>query len=160
MVAKAATKAKYTCQCGTRVTKGYAYRHDTGEKHQGYLRSQNTGDTDNPVVPRTLPDFTIPDLTDVSIGFGPYPKPEVVAEVLPLDLQSIIDCKDSPILKAKSLRQAFSARGWPNPDHEGTVQDFMDQYNIPYYGWDKGDSLTERRQRVIAWEKEQIYGKL
>jgi len=86
--------------------------------------------------------------------------PEVPPVLLDRDLQTIIDCKESPAMKAKMVRAAFAARDWPNPEHPGTPRDFMDEHSIPYYSFPKGDNLAERRQRVIAWEKEQKYGRL
>lgn len=32
---------------------------------------------------------------------------------------------------AKMARSTFAARGWPNEDHPGSIQDWLDSHNIP-----------------------------
>tara|TARA_R100001086_G_scaffold38887_1_gene17215 strand:+ start:351 stop:737 length:387 start_codon:yes stop_codon:yes gene_type:complete len=86
------------------------------------------------------------------------PEKAPIHSALDHDLRSIINCDDSPALKAKSLRAAFAARDWPNPDHPGTIEDFLVEHNIPFYSFNKGPNMAEMKQNVIRWEKEQRYG--
>ena len=56
----------------------------------------------------------------------------VAASDLSPDLKSIaLAFGDSPQDRAKALRGAFSARGWPNGEHPGSVRDFLNQWGIP-----------------------------
>ena len=52
--------------------------------------------------------------------------------VLGADLQAAIDLVDeTPQSRAKIVRAAFGARGWPNKEYPGTVLDFLNDHNIP-----------------------------
>lgn len=56
---------------------------------------------------------------------------ETKPEVLPADLQAIIDAIGfTPQDRAKMARHAFGSRGWPNEEHPGTVRDFLIENNI------------------------------
>lgn len=60
------------------------------------------------------------------------PQPEIVQEVLPLDLQRPVDAiRETPRVRARWVRRAFAARGWPNQEHPGTVRDFLEKHSIP-----------------------------
>lgn len=57
---------------------------------------------------------------------------ETAKAALDADLRTIVDeVKSTPQMRAKMTRTAFSARGWPNDEHPGTVKDFLIQFNIP-----------------------------
>lgn len=70
---------------------------------------------------------------------GPTPLVEVFAPVvetsevdLEADLRSPVEAtNDTPQDRAKAVRGAFAARGWPNEEHPGTVRDFLVEWNIP-----------------------------
>ena len=64
------------------------------------------------------------------------PKIEPVKEELAPDLKAAVVSKDSPQVRAKMVRWAFSARDWPNEEHQGTVRDFLVEHEIPII--DKG----------------------
>ena len=52
--------------------------------------------------------------------------------VLGADLQAANDLVDeTPQNRAKIVRAAFGARGWPNEEHPGTVREFLEKHNIP-----------------------------
>jgi len=127
-------KEKYTCACGIRITRGYNVIHEKGPKHQDWINRQAE-------MPKS-PTIAVP-----------------AENLLSPDLQTIIDCDEGPVMKAKMTRAAFAARDWPNPDHPGTVQDFLKEHLIPYYDFPKGGNMAERKQNVTAWEKEMRYGK-
>ena len=57
---------------------------------------------------------------------------DATCKVLSPDLQAPVRLKkDTPQLREKMVRSAFSSRGWPNEDHKGTVRDFMVEHAIP-----------------------------
>jgi len=48
------------------------------------------------------------------------------------DLQAIVDATDeTPQVRARMTRTAFSSRGWPSEEHPGTVRDFLEANDIP-----------------------------
>ncbi len=65
----------------------------------------------------------------------PVPEPMVWVEPKPeldADLQEPVDAVSrTPQERAKMVRWAFSARGWPNDEHKGTVRDFLIEHKIP-----------------------------
>ena len=53
-------------------------------------------------------------------------------EDLDSDLRSPVESKrDTPQNRAKAVRAAFSARGWPDAEHPGTVREFLEEWGIP-----------------------------
>ena len=63
---------------------------------------------------------------------GVYQESAPAVVELDLDLQSVVDdVRGDPRLRAKSVRAAFAARGWPNRHHKGTVRDFLKEHKIP-----------------------------
>ena len=64
---------------------------------------------------------------------APEPTPEPAPASLDPDLQAPIDAvKQTPQERARLVRWAFSARGWPNGEHPGTVRDFLTEHKIPF----------------------------
>ncbi len=51
---------------------------------------------------------------------------------LPGDLLSAIEAPAlTPQDRAKIVRRGFTARGWPNEEHPGSVRDFLETYGVP-----------------------------
>jgi len=58
--------------------------------------------------------------------------PDIQPEELAPDLKRPVEDKAAtPQMRAKWVRRAFSARGWPNAEHPGTVRDFLVKHRIP-----------------------------
>ena len=96
--------------CGTGPYKNLA-AHERGPKHQAKLAEGNVEPT-----------------------LGPEPEPEVKPG-LDVGLQAIVDnTAASPQERAHEARVVFSANGWPNKEHPGTVRDFLLEYEIPIIG--------------------------
>lgn len=57
---------------------------------------------------------------------------KILAEELPPDLAAAVTgISLSPQDRAKMVRGYFSAQGWPNAEHPGTVLEFLQQYEVP-----------------------------
>lgn len=96
------------CECGATVKKPKHPAHLASGKHKAWMDAKVT---------------VIPPLVVIE---------EVSKPSLDKDLQAIVDAVDkTPQQRAKSVRLAFGARGWPDEGHPGTVRDFMNQYKIP-----------------------------
>ena len=64
---------------------------------------------------------------------------------LDADLQAIVDAtRQSPQVRAKMARYAFSARGWPNEEHPGTVRDFLAEHGVPIIA---ENSISTRQEK-------------
>jgi len=74
-------------------------------------------------------------------------------EILPADLQAAVDeVRSTPQMRAKMVRAAFAARGWPNASHPGTVRDFLIEHKIPIIdvprGFDSGEAAAWTQKRL------------
>ena len=57
---------------------------------------------------------------------------EAEKQALDNDLKAVVDAtRETPQMRAKMTRAAFSARNWPDEEHPGTVRDFLEKFNIP-----------------------------
>jgi len=63
------------------------------------------------------------------------PVTEQINGKLPPDLaRPVEDTKATPQQRARWVRRAFAARGWPNQEHPETVRDFLIEHEIPIIG--------------------------
>lgn len=112
-----ATAVRILCVCGAEVTDSAFARqaHERGRAHKAWVETPTTSATIN--------------MSFIDIPVGGQSPP---LERLDPDLQTIVDLVDeTPQMRAKMTRWAFSARGWPNTEHPGTVRDFLVAHNIP-----------------------------
>jgi hypothetical protein len=116
--------AKYTngCDCGGSFETSYQKQHDRSNRHKNWLAAQNGHDsTVSASHVGTDVHMALPD----EVHFTP-------TLALEPDLQAVVDATgDTMQHRAKMVRGAFSARGWPNPEHPGTVADFLIEHEIP-----------------------------
>ena len=137
-----AVRERIPCDCGQRVAKGFEKTHEAGGRHQKWLVDKFGGEGTVIVGPMVLEngdptEFPILDIPD-------YLKDP--------DFQTILRMTD-PINKAKATRGAFSARGWPNSAHPGTVRDFLDEQSIPYFVPSGEHNLSQTKTELLNFVK-------
>ena len=49
---------------------------------------------------------------------------------------------------AKMARSIFAARGWPNEDHPGSIQDWLESHNIPIINVPSHSDPDEQRKYI------------
>ena len=99
-----------TCECGASVKNPSNVMHLNGRQHQVWL-----GEANGP-----LPNNT-PKVFDPAAQNGLDPA-----------LQGVVDAvHQTPQERAKTTRQIFGSKNWPNEEHAGTVRDFLQEHNIP-----------------------------
>ena len=83
---------------------------------------------------------------------------EVVSEGEDRELEGILDAaRNGEDIRhiAKMTRSIFAARNWPNEDHPGSIQDWLESHNIPTINVPPHSDPDEQR-KYISEETERL----